>query len=244
MAEVAEITQAIICSIPGCDQPGTKACSACKTSAYCSVICQTAAWAHHKEECDGHLRKVGKTNLDKADAFQNINWMQSLRYAGIAATKLKRLKDRRLETVQAIDKAMGYTFDALTYLGRYTEAKECAEERYTLWAMNQMRNPGSMHAALQLIQSCMLNKEYERAEHYARHAMFMINDMADNLYSVRSTIGISCSSIIPSCSSHNELGKGWRHPTRREEEGRGRSGYTRTPGTGSPHSAVWGHECR
>ena len=49
------------CFNPGCDQPGTKAC---KTTAYCSVSCQTADWAHHKEECDGHLRKVGKVNLD------------------------------------------------------------------------------------------------------------------------------------------------------------------------------------
>jgi tetratricopeptide (TPR) repeat protein len=31
-----------------------------------------------------------------------------------------------------------------------------------------------------LIQSCIQNKEFEDAEHYARHAMFMINDMADN----------------------------------------------------------------
>ena len=50
----------------------------------------------------------------------------------------------------------------------------------TLWAMNQMRHPGSMRAALGLIQSCIHNGEFEDAEHYARHAMFMINDMTDN----------------------------------------------------------------
>ena len=65
-------------------------------------------------------------------------------------------------------------------MGRYKEAKKCAEENYTLWAMNQMRNPGSIKAAFALIQSCINNEEYEDAEHYARHAMFMINDMADN----------------------------------------------------------------
>ena len=46
--------------------------------------------------------------------------------------------------------------------------------------MNQMRHPGSMRAALGLIQSCIHNGEFEDAEHYARHAMFMINDMTDN----------------------------------------------------------------
>jgi hypothetical protein len=37
-----------------------------------------------------------------------------------------------------------------------------------------------MHAALALIQSCLHNEEYEDAEHYARHAYFMIAEMADN----------------------------------------------------------------
>ena len=65
-------------------------------------------------------------------------------------------------------------------MDRNREAMECAEERYTLWAMNHLRHPGSMTAAFFLIESCIHNKEYERAEHYARHAMFMINDMTDN----------------------------------------------------------------
>ena len=169
------------CSNPGCNQPGTSSCSACKTTFYCCVICQTADWPSHKEECDGHLRKVGKANLAKAIAFDRAcNWEQSFRYADLAATKLKQLKDRRLETVQDISCALAYKFDALQFLGRYKEAMECAEERYTLWAMNHMRNPGSIKAALRLIESCLHNKEFEDAEHYARHAMFMINDMADN----------------------------------------------------------------
>ena len=178
MAEVAEVKP---CSNPGCDQPGTKSCSACKTTVYCCVICQTADWTNHKEECDGHLRKVGTANLAKAEGFFNENnWNQSLRCADLAATKLKQLKDRRLETVQAIDRALECKFDALGLMGRYRESMACAEERYTLWAMNQMRNPGSMNAALRLIESCIHNKQYEDAERYARHAMFMINDMADN----------------------------------------------------------------
>ena len=169
------------CSNPGCDQPGTSSCSACKTTVYCCVACQTADWSRHKEECDGHLRKVGKAHLGKAAGFeQHRNWMQTLRYADLAATKLKQLKDRRLETVIPIDAALTCKFDALNYMARDREALKCAEERYTLWAMNHMRNPGSIEAALHLIQSCLHNKEYEDAEHYARHAMFVINDMADN----------------------------------------------------------------
>ena len=178
---MAEVTEVKPCSNPGCDQPGTKSCSACKTTFYCCVICQTADWNKHKEECDGHLRKVGKTNLDRAERFHGgQNWVQTLRYGELAATKLKQLKDRRLETVDLIDLALVCKFNALKLLGRYREAKECAEERYTLWAMNHMRNPGSINAAFALIESCLHNGEFEDAEHYARHAMFMINDMADN----------------------------------------------------------------
>ena len=177
MAEV-EVTT---CSNPGCDQPGTKSCSACKTTFYCCVICQTADWAHHKEECDGHLRKVGMANLDKAKGFhRQQNWVQTLRFGELAATKLKQLKDRRLETVQLIDDALSCKFDALQVMARHREALECIKECYTLWAMNHLRNPGSMRAALALIESCLHNGEYEDAERYARHAYFMIVEMTDN----------------------------------------------------------------
>ena len=170
------------CANPGCDQPGTSSCSACKTTVYCCVICQTADWSHHKEECQGHLRKVGKANLAKAQAqFEHQrNVAQALHYAELAATKLKQLNDRRLETVELIDEALRCKFDALQFMDRHREAMECIKECYTLWAMNQIRNPGSITAALGLIRSCINNGEYEDAEHYARHAMFMINDMTDN----------------------------------------------------------------
>ena len=170
-----------VCSNPGCDQPGTSSCSACKTTVYCCVICQTADWSHHKEECQGHLLKVGKANLVKAQAeFRQRNFAQALRYADLAASKLKQLKDRRLETVKLIDDALRCKFDCLNFMDQQREALECIKECYTLWAMNHMRNPGSIRAALGLIQSCLHNEEYEDAEHYARHAMFMINDMTDN----------------------------------------------------------------
>ena len=181
MAE-AEVTT---CSNPGCDQPGTSSCAACKTTVYCCVVCQTADWAHHKEECTGHLRKVGLAHLVKADYFHGQqNWAQTLRYAELAATKLKQLKDRRLETVEAIDSALTCKFDALQRLDRQKEALECIKECYTLWAMNHLRNPGSMKAALGLIESCIRNKEYEDAERYARHAYFMIAEMTDNFIPV------------------------------------------------------------
>ena len=127
------------------------------------------------------MRKVGRANLAKALGFnQQRNWMQTLRYGELAATKLKQLKDRRLDTVENIDTALVCKLDALQRLNRQREAHEIAKERYTLWAMNHMRNPGSMRAALSLIQCCIHNGEYEDAEHYARHAMFMINEMTDN----------------------------------------------------------------
>ena len=182
MAEVAEVKS---CSNPGCDQPGISSCSACKTTFYCCVICQTADWTHHKEECSGHLRKVGKANLAKAEGFhQQQNWVQTLRYADLAATKLKQLKDRRLETVELISDALRIKFDALQLMGRHREALECIKECYTLWAMNYLRNPGSMDAALLLIESCIHNNEFEDAERYARHAYFMIAEMTDNFIPV------------------------------------------------------------
>ena len=124
-------------------------------------------------------------NLEKAKGFhRERNFVQSLRYGELARTKLKQLKDRRLETVQVINDALACKYDALNDMGRYREAMECAEECYTLWAMNQMRNPGSMTAAFALIQSCIHNGEYEDAEHYARHAYFMIAEMTDNFIPV------------------------------------------------------------
>ena len=178
MAEVADVKT---CSNLGCDQPGTSSCSACKTTVYCCVNCQAADWTHHKEECRGHLLKVGLANLAKAKGFrQEQNWVQTLSYGELAAAKLKQLKDRRLETVEVINDALAIKFSALQRLDRHREALECAKERYSLWAMNHLRNPGSMRAALALIQSCIHNEEYEDAERYARHAYFMIAEMTDN----------------------------------------------------------------
>ena len=127
------------------------------------------------------MRKVGNSNLAKARGFLGEhNWAQTLHFGELAATKLKQLKDRHLETVQAINDALVCKFDALQRLDLQKEAMECAKECYTLWAMNHLRNPGSINAALLLIQSCLHNKELEDAERYARHAYFMIAEMTDN----------------------------------------------------------------
>ena len=170
------------CSNPGCDQPGTKQCSACKTTPYCGPICQTADWVHHKEECPGHLRKMGMAHLEKATGFhQERNWVQLFLYAELALTKLKQLKDRRLETVEILDDAFACKFHALQFLDRDKEALECAKERYTLWAMNHMRNPRMFDAAFGLIQSCLHNQEYEDAALYAHTAHEMIVNDADGI---------------------------------------------------------------
>ena len=170
------------CSNPGCDQPGTSSCASCGTVGYCGRTCQTADWMHHKDECQGHLRKTGMVPLKKAQGFERErNWVQTLHYADLALTKLKRLKDRRLETVEIIDDAFGCKFYALQLLDRDKEALVCAKERYTLWAMNHMRNPRMFRAAFGLIQSCLHNKEYDDAILYARTAYEMVFHDTDGI---------------------------------------------------------------
>ena len=179
---MAEEVVLATCSNPGCDHPGTKQCSACKTTPYCGPICQTADWMHHKEECPGHLRKVGMAHLEKAQGFhEHQNWAQTLRYADLALTKLKQIKERRLETVEILDDAFSCKFDALQHLDRQREALECIKENYTLWAMNHMRNPRMFDAVFALIQSCINNDELEDALLYAHTAHEMVVKDADGI---------------------------------------------------------------
>ena len=155
----------VACSYSGCDQPGTNQCSACKTKTYCGPKCQTADWAHHKEECPGHLRKVGMANLEKTKGFERENnWPQTLRHADVAATKLKQLKDRPIED---IDKALKMKCDALGMMAQYKEALECAKERYCMY-LTSHTHPPAIEASFQLIQCCIFNKEYFDAALYAR----------------------------------------------------------------------------
>ena len=155
------------CSCPGCDQPGRNKCSACKTTPYCGVKCQTDDWPHHKEECPGHLRKIGMASLQKAKGFhQQQNWLQALRHSDFALTKLKRLADRPIESISA---ALNMKYGALTYTGQNKEALECTREWYNLWAMARgPAHPHTIAAAFHLIQSLTLNNEFVDAELFAR----------------------------------------------------------------------------
>ena len=153
------------CANPGCDQPGTNKCSACKTTPYCGPICQTADWVLHKEECPGHLRKIGMANLEKAKGFNRVqNYPQTLRHAELAANKLKQLKER---PVELIDEALKSKCNALLFMGRNREALECAKEWYCLWPTKHT-HPPAIIASFAVIESCLHNKEFFDAALYAR----------------------------------------------------------------------------
>ena len=172
------------CSCPGCDQPGTKKCSACKTTVYCGPICQTAHWSKHKDDCPGHLLKVGLANVEKARGMKPDSphsLLLRIRYAELALTKLKLLKDRPLE---GIDDALTFKISSLRFLGRHGEAMENAKERYTMWAMTNIRNPRSIWAAFDLIECCIHMNEIVDAELYARTAYEIINERTDNIIPV------------------------------------------------------------
>ena len=165
------------CANPGCDQPGTNKCSGCKSTPYCGPVCQKAHWAHHKESCDGRLRKMGMAHLDKAKGFhRDQNWSQSIRYSDLAATKLMLLKDRPIED---ISEALGCKCGALGFLGQYREQLECAKERYCLWN-TKPTDVGAIDAAFTLIQSCINNKEFADAHLYASTLYEIINHKHDN----------------------------------------------------------------
>ena len=151
----------MICSCHGCDQPGTNGCASCRLVGYCSRPCQTADWRRHKEECPGHLGKMGMVNLEKAREFQQErNFVQALRYAELALTKLKQLKDRPLAVIELLHNALECKFHALASLTRYQDNLECATEWYNLWATTYRRNLRSIEVSFQLIGSLICNKEF------------------------------------------------------------------------------------
>ena len=174
-------TTAACCSNPGCDRPGTNKCGACKTTPYCGPICQTAHWAHHKEECEGHLLKVGNAHFANAKCFAVAgNWAQALRNSDLALVKLNAMKKRPLE---AISDALSFNCAALQNLGRYTEALQCAKDKYNLWAMARgPAHPSTIDAAFYLIDALLHNNEYDDAYHFA-HTLWEIihtNNHVDN----------------------------------------------------------------
>ena len=180
MAEV--VTVIATCSAPGCSEPGTNKCSACKITPYCSVACQTIDWSQHKEECQGHLRKLGMNHLEKAMGFdRERNWVQSLRFSELALTKLKKLHPRPFEVINIIDGALTFKFNALNFTNQEKQALECAQERYSLWAAGYMRHPGMLEAAFPLIEGLLHNHEYEQAALIANTAHEMIINDTDNI---------------------------------------------------------------
>ena len=200
MAEIAT------CANPGCDQPGTKQCSLCKTAPYCGPSCQTTDWPNHKEFCPGHLRelrKIGMDNLRKATGFHDAdNWMPALKHSNLALTKLKRLnKDRPLE---AISEALAIKCGALQFMGRYKESLESVEERYNLWALDRgPAHPNTIDAAFQLIQSCIHNQSYVDAEKYAY-----------NLWDILNSTNIHADNRIPADRHQEYLARGAREYAR------------------------------
>ena len=153
------------CSCPGCDQPGPSLCASCKLVGYCCRTCQVEDWPRHREECQGHIRKVGMAHLRKAEGFhQDDDWLETLRYSELALVKLKQLNDR---PIVAIDQALSCKFSALNIMDRNREALECANERYCLY-LTKHTHPPAVEAAFDLIESCIHNKEHEDAELYAR----------------------------------------------------------------------------
>ena len=170
------------CSAPGCSEPGTNKCSSCKITLYCSVACQTEDWVHHKEECQGRLRKLGEAHLQKAEGFDRVNnWTQTLRFSELALTMLKKLNPRPLEVVITIDNAMRIKINALSFMDQKKEMLECAKERYSLWAAGYMRHPGMLNAAFPLIAGLIHNEDYEQAHLIANTAYEMIINDTDNI---------------------------------------------------------------
>ena len=170
------------CSAPGCSEPGTNKCGSCKITLYCCVACQTIDWPSHKEECQGHLRKLGEANIQKARGFEaEHNWIQSLRFSELALTKLDKLKDRTLDVIKIIDEAMTIKYNALNFTNQKKEALECAKKRYSMWAAGYMRNPGMYRAAFPLIEGLLFNNEYEQASKIAHTAYEMIMNDTDGI---------------------------------------------------------------
>ena len=163
--EAVEAAEIASCSCPGCDQPGPSLCASCKLVGYCCRTCQVEDWTRHKEECQGHIRKIGMAHLQKAKSFErDRNWMQTLRYSELALVKLKQLNDRPIES---IDDALTCKFGALNYMSQHRESLECAKERYCLY-LTKHTHPPAIMAAFDLMESCIHNREYEDAELYAR----------------------------------------------------------------------------
>ena len=180
------MAELVLCACPGCSEPGTSFCASCGLVKYCGRTCQTNDWCHHKEECQGRLRKIGEAHLEKARRVgggrcDERDLSQLLHFSELALINLKKLNARPLDLVIILDDAMGYKYDALKFLDRKNEALECAKERYSLWAAGHMRNPGMLKAAFILIESLLQNNDFEQASLISSTAYEMIINDTDNV---------------------------------------------------------------
>ena len=144
----------VICSASGCSQPGTNKCSGCKSVFYCSAKCQKADWSHHKDTCEGQLRKVGSLHLDKAKGFlQEQNWPQALMCSNITLAKLNLLNDRPVEDIA---EALGVKVNALNGLNlveQDQETLECAKEWHSiLTTKHTSAHPSTINAGFSVIE--------------------------------------------------------------------------------------------
>ena len=107
---------------------------------------------------------MGMAHLAKAEGFaRERNCLQLLRYAELALTKLKQLKDRSLAAIKILNEALTLKFNALNFMDRHKEALECATERYNMWATTFMRDSGTIQASFPLIESLLHNNEFDQA---------------------------------------------------------------------------------
>ena len=108
---------------------------------------------------------MGMAYLEKTRGFnRNNDWLQTLRYAELALTKLKLLKDRSLAFIEILDEALRCKYDALNFMNLDKEALECATERYNMWATTNIRNPRTIEASFPLIESLIENNEFDHAQ--------------------------------------------------------------------------------
>ena len=230
-----------ICTRPGCDHPGPSLCSSCRLVGYCCRTCQVEDWPRHKEtDCQGHLRKIGMSNLQKARGFdRDRNWIQALRYSELALVKLKQLNDR---PIKALDDALSFKFTALNRIDRNRESLECAQERYCLY-LTSHTHPPAIRASFDLIQSCIHNKEYEDAALYARTTWETItlsrdSHIPDDEREYFTAAGAHHLALAMLCSAQHG-----KHPSRSEPDSSAGGDWSCTKGVGDPHSAAWTRTC-
>ena len=170
------------CTYPECTLPGTLLFNACRSSSYCSPICQTMDWSRHKESCESIVcHKVGMAYHNKViDFLKARNFEQVIRCSDLALGKFNAMKKRPLEDVSLM---LAFKCESLQNSGRFAESLQCAEEKYNLWAVARgPAHPSTIEASFYLVECLQLNKKVEDAHLFA-HTIWEIihtNNHVDN----------------------------------------------------------------